>query len=200
MKTCHCPNPNSYISFTGICVSCSAIANSVAAEGSCVCKETYVYSSRLNKCICALRSILLEDGSCFACETLLNKNSNGLANRTTGNSCQCLRTFVFNSANRSCECPLGHFVSKFQECVSCAGAGGNGQFDSTAQECVCNSTYAYNSVSNKCECPRHSIVLNGSCFDCHTLRNKNGTGKVDQDTDTCQCLRSYVFNLSAKRC
>ncbi len=92
---CICPVTESFISKSR-CVACENIGNGTgkALASSCACNPTFVYVASANACRCAVGSILVSE-SCFACSTLLNKNSTGKVRSPT--ACLCNRNFLFDT-------------------------------------------------------------------------------------------------------
>ncbi len=110
--SCTCPDPNSFIDKTsGVCFSCSNIGNSTNTADIqakvCKCKETYLWNPLKSKtaCLCPETSIILRNGSCFTCARLKGKNGTGFISKFNNTSCECMKSFVFNTDTNTCECP-----------------------------------------------------------------------------------------------
>jgi hypothetical protein len=123
-----------------------------------------------------------------------------VASRT---SCQCLKSYVWNSATFKCDCPKGAFTNGAKTyCRYCdVFSNSNGKFATTANtSCACLPNHKWNTATQQCDFNPASVsiyLLNGTLISCKNLPTSTG---VALDNFNCKCQTNFVWNDYTNAC
>jgi hypothetical protein len=112
-------------------------------------------------------------------------------------TCQCAKSYVWNSATFKCDCPKGAFTNGAKTyCRYCdIFSNSNGKFATAANtSCACIPNYSWSTLTQQCEFVATSFniyLLNGTQVSCKSFPSSTG---VAVDSFNCKCQTDSIWN------